>query len=555
MKTINNIKNDIKLAFFILFLGAMAVSQNACTDMLTEKPDSHYSSEKIFENLSNAQLGLNGIYASLAGTAHYGQWEMAMPTSDDMYFINGTNSDGSRRDICHYRLSTSNVWVFDLWKNKYAGIEAANSVLAGLKTMKEYQEGQKDALRIEGEALFLRALLSFDLVRYWGDVPYKTEQTTFESAYLPRTDKEVIYDQIIADLNKSKDLMKWAAAGTNTERATQGAARALLMRVYLHRAGYSLDSKTAQYVIKDEAVRQQYFRHVVDEYLAFQENGFHGLCDAGYEQLWKNYCENIVDSKESIFEIAFYTPDGGKETAGTWATYIGPIIDSKYKSGRANGFFRVLPEWFAYYAPGDVRRDVNLCNFKIDAKGNQIIQENTYYPGKWRRYWVKDAPKDPNNTDVNFVLLRYADVLLMAAEAYNEIGNSDEAVKLINQVRARAGAPEWDDSSVDAKYDNLYKAPQVPNLDYINDTDMKGKIRTAIYWERGFELCYEGTRKYDLIRWGILPEAIQLHKKSKSKKYYIAPKNFVKFKHELFPIPLNEMQVNPKLENKNNPGY
>ncbi|MDD2285267.1 MAG: RagB/SusD family nutrient uptake outer membrane protein [Paludibacter sp.] len=547
---------NIKTVFPSLVMSLMVVLQVSCSDLLLEQPESYYDSAKIFESANKAQLGLNGVYNSLAGIEHYGQWEMAIPTSDDMYFISGTNSDGSRRDISHYQLSTSNAWVTDLWKNKYSGIERANNMLTGLKGMKEYANGDEEIQRIEGEVLFLRALLSFDLIRYWGDVPYKTEQTTFETSYLPRTDKQVVYDQIIADLNKSKTLLKWATAGTNTERATQGAARALLMRVYLHRAGYSLDSKTAQYVIKDETERQQYFQLVLDEYQAFLDNGFHGFCADGYEQLWKNYCENKVDPKESLFEIAFFTPDGGKATAGTWATYIGPIISSSYKSGRANGFFRVIPEWFNYYAAGDLRRDLNMCNFDIDANGNQVPKNNkTYYPGKWRRYWVKDMPKDPNNTDVNYVFLRYSDVLLMAAEAYNERGNSTEAVKLINQVRARANAPVWDENAVGGKYTDLFKAPQVADLAYIDDSDMKGKIRTALYWERGFELCYEGTRKYDLIRWGILADAIQLHKNTRFGAGYAAPKNFQKFKHELLPIPLNEIQINSNLDNKNNPGY
>lgn len=551
-----NINKRTKSIIPSIFMGLMLLIQVSCSDSLIEKPESYYDSAKIFENSTNAQLGLNGIYNSLAGIDHYGQWEMAMPTSDDMYFINGTNSDGSRRDISHYQLTTSNAWITDLWKNKYKGIERANSVLIGVRGMKDYANGDENLLRIEGEALFLRALLSFDLIRYWGDVPYKTDITTFETSYLPRTDKELIYDQIIEDLDKAKTLLKWATASSNTERATQGAARALLMRVYLHRAGYSLDVKTAQYIIKDEAQRKLYFNKVIEEYQAYVANGFHGFSANGYEQLWKNYCENIVDPKESIFEIAFFTPDGGSGTAGTWASYIGPIVNSAYKAGRANGFFRVLPEWFKYYTAGDVRRDLNMCNFDIDANGNQVLKNNkTYYPGKWRRYWVKDMPKDPNNTDVNYVFLRYPDVLLMAAEAYNEIGNTTEAIKLINQVRARANATQWDEASATGKYTDLFKAPQVADLTYINDADMTGKVRTALYWERGFELCFEGTRKYDLIRWGILADAIQLHKNTSFGTGYLAPKSFQKFKHELFPIPLNEMQINSKLENKNNPSY
>ncbi len=552
MKTIKIIKKDSKI--FLFLIGFLTLT--SCSDSLTETPDSFYITSEAFRNTDNAQLALNGVYNSLAGTSHYGQFEMPVFTSDDMYCIRGINTDGSRRDICHYNLYTTNKWVLALWTNKYKGIERANCVLDGLKSMPEYGTDNKEILRIEGETLFLRALLSFDLIRYWGDVPYTTEKTIFEKAYLPRTPKQEIYEQIIKDLNKAKNNLKWATAGTNTERATQGAARALLMRVYLHRAGYSLDSQTGQYFIPTEAKRKEYFQAIIDEYQAFVTNGYHGFCDAGYEQLWKNYCEKVVDPKESLFEIAFYTPDGKtKGTAGVWATYIGPIIDSANKCGRANGFFAVLPEWFGYYADGDIRRDLNMCNFKIDKNGIKVPQnKKTYYPGKWRRYWVKEKPKDRNNTDVNFVFLRYADVILMAAEAYNELGNSDEAITLINKVRSRAQAPKWDEAVAGGKYIELYKDPKVPNLTFIDDSDKQGKVRTAIFWERGFELCFEGTRKFDLIRWGILADAIQLHANSKY-THYAAKNNFVKFKHELFPIPLDEMQVNYKLENKNNPGY
>lgn len=537
-------------------IAVLTVSTIGCSELLTETPDSLYYSGQVFENLTNAQLGLNGVYHSLAGQKHYGQWEMAIPTSDDMYLISGTNTDDSRRDISHYQLSTSNVWVLDLWINKYKGIERANSILKGVRGMNEYQNDDKNALRIEGEALFLRALLSFDLIRYWGDVPYRTDITTFETSYLPRKDKELIYDQIIEDLNTAKAQLEWAKAGTNTERATQGAARALLMRVYLHRAGYSLDAKTATYVIPDNSKRQEYFQAVIDEYEAIEANGFHNFSADGYEQLWKNYCENKVDPQESIFEIAFYSPDGSSDISGTWATYIGPIIDANHKAGRANGFFRTLPEWFAYYADGDVRRDLNMCNFKVEADGSHTAQNaRTYFPGKWRRYWVKDEPKDPNNTDVNYVFLRYADVVLMAAEAYNEKNNTSKAIDLINSVRTRSNAPIWDDATAGSTYADHFKSPKVRDLSFVDDSDMQGKVRTALYWERGFELCYEGTRKYDLIRWGILDEAIQLHRDTKFGVSYAAPLNFTKFKHELLPIPLNELQVNHMLENKNNPGY
>ena len=161
---------------------------------------------------------------------------------------------------------------------------------------------------------------------------------------------------------------------------------------------------------------------------------------------------------------------------------------------------------------------------------------------------------DPNNTGVNYAPLRYADAVLMAAEAYNEIGNTTEAWKLLNDVRVRAGATPIST----ANYSSLLKAPKLYDLPFFNGGDAADNFRTALYWERGFELAFEGQRKYDLLRWGILAETLQLFQSKMDKSLkgkYVAGDNFVKGKHELFPIPLGELQANPALNNQNNPGY
>ena len=164
--------------------------------------------------------------------------------------------------------------------------------------------------------------------------------------------------------------------------------------------------------------------------------------------------------------------------------------------------------------------------------------------------------KDPNITDVNYCSLRYADVVLMAAEAYNETGETAQAWKLLNRVRQRAGATEI----TSANYASLMKSPKVYDLPFIEDGDEAGRFRTALYWERGFELAFELQRRFDLLRWGVLGDALQLMASKtavnlSSEKAFMAGFNFVSGKHELFPIPLDEIQVNYCLENKNNPNY
>ena len=380
-------------------------------------------------------------------------------------------------------------------------------------------------------------------------------------AYNPRVDRDTIYNQIVKDLNIAKARLPWAASASSPERATQGSARGLLMRVLLARAGYKLNMDGA-FTKPVDAKRLEYFNAVISEYTAFQQNGYHSLFPS-YYQFFKNNSAGILSSQESLFEVAFYTPTSAKEDAGNWGAGIGPLTDQASKYGRANAYFRVLPEWDEWYEATDIRRVTSICKYNVTAIRDSSVtglSKYSYYPGKWRRQWMPYPAKDPNNTDVNFCLLRYADVILMYAEALNEVGRTSEAIDALNIVRARSNATLL--SQDFSNYTTLYQPKNKVNnvltpklLPFIPDADSQGKFRTALYWERAFELCYEGTRKYDLLRWGVLYEAIQNMKTTYVITSYLAPTNYVKGKHELFPIPQKEMDVNFKLNHVNNPGF
>lgn len=555
----------MKLRTLYILMAATLLA--SCEDTLTETPDSYYQRKDFFVNASNAQLAVTGIYNVLP-TIYGDKDGMAIPCSDDTYFVSGLETDNTRRGITRYDLKPSNTWIEIVWEGKYEALNRANYTISGIEGMDDYLSSD-ELKKIAAEARFLRAQTAFDLARYWGDVPFKTTYSdSYEDAYLPRTDRENIYDQVIEDLNFAKEHLPWADASSSPERATQGAARALLMRVLLTRAGYALqmDGKSTR---PAGSVRSSYFNAVIDEWKAFEKNGYHQFYTGGYDGLFKGFSAGTLSSEESLFEVAFLT----SVNKGYWGTYIGPTVTAPDISpseadkfmGRANGTFRAVPEWKGFFEETDVRRDVMICTYKYDwdsklRNHKKVEQKNVrnWYPGKWRRDWMPVGYEDPNQTDVNFCMLRYADVVLMAAEAYNETGNTPEAWKLLNSVRRRAGATEINT----ANYASLLKAPKVYNLPFIDDTDEAGRFRTALYWERGFELAFEGQRKYDLIRWGVLKEALVLFCTNVNSAingpsgiYYAAGYNFRKGKHELLPIPEDELQINFKLENKNNPGY
>ena len=542
----------------------------SCEDMLTEKPNSSYDKDGFFSTEAKADMAIMGIYNSISDYRHYGYYEMAAHASDDTYYLARTGSDNQICDMVHYTTSSTNEWVKWLWALKYQGIDRANMTISGIQGMDGYGEN-KNLYALEGEARFLRAFLAFDLVKYWGDVPFKTDYSSgYDDAFGGRVNRELIYDQIIEDLNFAKSNLEWATAASSPERATQGAARALLMRVWLQRAGYSLQ-QNGQMTRPDDATRKRYFEAVLNEWEEIQKNGYHGFYDGGYEALFKSYSEGVLNSKESIFEIAFFHQQGSRN-GGAWGIYNGPQVaeptgisptEANNYMGRANGFFITVPEWKAFFEESDARRDVSICTYRYTWANNQHTKQErsagSWYPGKWRREWMtpETRNKNMNYGDVNLCVLRYADVVLMAAEAYNETGSTPEAWRLLNNVRQRAGATAY----TDANYEELMAARKKTHaLPFIRDGDAQGKFRTALYWERGFELSFEGQRKFDLIRWGVLADALKLfgEKSSvnkKDNKPYPAYQNFVTGKHELLPIPLAEIQSNPKLEGKNNNGY
>lgn len=544
----------------------IAVGFTSCE--LDEKPTSYYEKDAYFQTYNHAKMAVVGIYDCLAIDKHYGQFEMAMPASDDTYYINGTGTDNTRRDIAHYTVKTTNTWIADLWKYKYMGIDRANYAIENIKKMEGYEEST-ELQELVAEARFLRAFLAFDLVKYWGDVPFKTEYTfSYNDINNGRVSREEIYNYIIDDLNFAKNNLQQASAELSPEVPSQGAAHALLMRVYLQRAGYSLQ-QNGNLTRPDEAKRKEYFEAVITEWTTFQSKGYHGFYDGdnSFKELFIGYSAGVLNSKESLWEIAFNpTGSGYKDNSGTWATYNGPLVEApgagapKEVMGRANAFFRVMPAWKDFFEANDKRRDVMICDYQYKWDADKKAHKKTvnkklqdWYPGKWRREWMPLGFIDPNNTGVNYCPLRYADVVLMAAEAYNETGNTPKAWELLNDVRGRAGATKTNSLQ---EYKNVQK--KLYDLPFFNGGDNADNFRTALYWERGFELAFEGQRKYDLLRWGILGDALKLFQTKMDKSLngkYVAGDNFVKGKHELFPIPLGELQANPALNNQNNPGY
>lgn len=533
----------------ILIMAILGIAGSSCEDQLREEPRSFYSSNNFFQTVEQANMAVIGVYDLLGTTKLYGQVVSTIfPCDTDISQIKGTGDDGSKRSIGHYTSQPSITMFKDAWRYYYTIVERANYAIENITKMELLETGSEAEIATLksylGEVKFLRALVYFDLVRLWGDVPFKTTPTFVgEDLNLPRTDRELIYDQIIEDLEDAKALLPWASEKALNERVSQGAARGYLVRVLMGRAGYSLRmdgtiSRPDNYL--------DYYKRAALEADTIIQSEEHTL-NPDYEEIFRNYAEGKLEPMESMFEISFAPMGLNAENGGFISTYIGPQTSASSSYGRANAYINAMWPFYDSYALDDARREIAVAPYAIKADDSKTYYDkktsnyHKIFPGKWRREWNSSDPLYTNDTDVNWVLLRYADILLMYAEAINESRDDlpgtltmDDAYEAVKKVRHRADQDSWE--------------PTLSQDDF----------RSNMIQERAWELCYEGWRKWDLIRWNILGEKIQeagqAAKAIREKYPYPAMDNFTTGKHELYPIPQRDMDVNTALV-KQNPGY
>lgn len=566
------IKNNIMKRFILKITGAilpaclmviMLGTFSACEDLLEEKPKNFYSADNFFTTPERVEQALYPVYSVFSENATYGQNAMIYDCDTDISHVKGAGTGHVARDLGHYNAYPELVWLEDTWELYYKGIDRANTLLNNYTKAAVANEQEELMLKqYAAEAKFLRGMIYFDMVRYWGDVPLKLTQSMSEDDFnMPRIDRELVYDQIIKDM---KEGLVYLPKRDDNERYKPGrlsksAGYGLLARVYMYRAGYSL---RANGQMERPSNYKEYYQKVVEYTDSVINYGNYSLIAydegndmSGYEKLFRTYCENKIDDKETLYEIDFFNPEGNNGNSGMWGTYNGPQIHQDSKFGRANSFVKTLGLFYDKFESGDLRRDVAIADFKID-KNDKIVpysrrNSHNWSPGKWRRNWQTGTIKNLNNTDVNLVLLRYADVLLMNAEAQNEVndGPTAEALEYVNQVRRRA----FGEDPLSANED----------IDLLATGFNKDSFFEYLKIERARELCFEGFRKFDLIRWNSLAETIAATKQALDEEIaagtqrdftWEAGNRFTAGKHELFPIPQREI-IETSYIITQNPGY
>ena len=481
----------------------LIVSMSSCSDDFLDKtPLDTINTENFYQTGEDAIAAINGAYQPLQWPKLY---NMRMWTSDIMAgnsIVGAGGGDDGRetQDMANFVTATDNPGVLDLFRGPAPGILRCNIVLQKIPST-DMNEDVKN--RVLGEAHFLRGLYYFILVRYFGDVPLITEpQAPGDDLRPSRTPKAEVYSLIIDDLTKAKEMLpaKSTYSSSDLGRATRGAATGLLAKVYLTLGDYDKVVTLANEV----------------ETLGYDLNPNYG----------DNFDVNNKNSIESLFEIQ-YTGDAGEdfwgnENQASWlSTFTGPRNSDMVAGGW--GWNQPTQEFIDAYEDGDLRKDVTVfydgCP-QFDGQDYDPAYSSTGY--NVRKFLVTKAVSPTyDNSPMNFPVLRYADVLLMKAEALNNLSRTSEAEAPLNEVRGRAG---------------------LPGVSGVSQAEMK----EIILHERRMELAFEGQRWFDLIRvdngqWGL------------NFLHSIGKLNATQ-KHLLFPIPLKEIESNPNLL-PNNPGY
>jgi len=480
-----------KMLIIPAVLTLLALGSYSCKKYLEVEPISSFGTDYVFSSVTNARTALLGVYASLTGDQGYGiRISMYYPYDNDLMMGQGGTPypDGERRDIAHFNLNANNSQLAGPFNQLYSGIEKANVCIYNIPKMEGYGNST-DLKRMHGEALTLRALFYLELIRNWGDVPAQFLPSSVETdLFKSKMDRDSVYDILLEDLGIAASLVPWRTSVAADERITQGGVRGLRARIALYRAGYSLRRSKQMQRGSNHLV---YYKIAKDECAAIMQSNQHNL-NPSYESVFKNYIagKQIDPIGEVMFEVAMA---GGNSALGDskLGYYCGPRANNN-----GNSALNILPNYFYMFDSTDKRRDVVCAPYYVEANGTTITARtgrslDAMPDGPFRRDWIPGGLTiGPQYFGVNWPVIRYSDVLLMFAEADNEINNgpSAEAKTAFEKVRLRA-------------YDG--------NASLIGTTPSNyAGFFNAIVKERALELGAEGIRKYDLIRWNLMTTKI-----------------------------------------------
>lgn len=526
------------------YIFALLLVFTGCRDYLTEIEPGTTLLNDFFTSTAAAKQNVTGCYVPLMweyNNTYLSEWFIGDIVSDDALKGGGSTSDmADAYDMENWRTTSQNTLLLDFYRAQYQGIARCNLAIKYITNMEIgtdsiFTPTMKNNLL--GEAHYLRAYYYFRLVRVFAGVPITTEVIDNSDNWgVPRASTEQVYNLILEDLTKANYMLpvRSAMKAEDLGRATKGAAQAMLLKVNLYMASPYWNKQLNQDAATYYAAAKQWGDSII-------ASGEYSLCP-NYEDNFTLAGEN---GPESVFEIQYMEVPWGDYGEGfgfTAGSFTQILMRSRSSLiGGGWGFDHPTQNLYDEFEPTDIRRDVAILNpvdSLIETPSVEIYLGSRYLNNKYGMYrdpadqgggygkWSLHASRGPlNNRQI-----RYADVLLMYAEAALGAGDEATARTYINMVRTRVGLSEI------ALADNA-----------------------ALRHERRVELAMEGHRWFDLVRWeGVAGNGLKAHmdayKATETQEAQSHIQEFVAGKHEIFPIPQEEIQLNPT-EMKQNNGY
>lgn len=496
-----SVMNKIKYLFF-----ALTLTLFSCEDYLSVDSPSSFDNKYVYGTEEEIFRALTAIYNPITDV-YGGRWITSFVPNTDVEFKDVGDTPSSKGDdFACFQPRSMNTDVTDVMASLYKGINLANGVIAGIESSPLYVAIDKtkpsNLLQMYGEAKVLRAMIYLDLVRTWGDVPFLLKPSSSDDEMLVSpTDRDEILTTMINDLKSVEPVMQYAKdIKFGVERASKEFCQGLISLIALTRGGWSLrpikENPESVGTMKRSDDWKEYYL-IAEEYAGRVISDGHHSLNMGFEEFWYTVCNlKTVNNDDFIFDIPLLKSSG----TGEFCYYVGVPMDSGDTNpyGKSSGSYNLSSLYMLSFDKNDLRRDVTCVNYRYDSKLNQTgptmgnSQLSGIKNGKYRRIWMESplGTSTTKSTGVNASYMRFADILLMYAEAANENhgGPTDAAKEALKKVRRRA-------------FPSRLWADKVEN--YVDSKSDKESFFQAIVNERKWEFGGENKRKFDLARWNL----------------------------------------------------
>ena len=491
-----------------MFIAGLTVT--SCSDFLDTETLSTDNLSYLCSNTTDARKMVNHVYAYLCEDTYTSRMSTNWMQNTDVEFAGVDASQAQtadRRGIWAINASQFSD-IKNCWNNTQKAIDFANQCIEGIEASDLYKNGDSDMKQLHGEAICLRAYWYWLMCNFWADVPFATTPTTKDDIHNdPRTDKNIIYTHLIQDLINCEEEMQWS--DKTVERMKREFALGFITKLAMFRAGYSMQQDGT--MKRSTGTGEEYTVNYVDA----DGNAATATTADDYYKVARAYAKKLIRLKDRtlntnfkevfdneingcnppggdvLYEVAF-VPNSGGDIG--WCLGLSVVGGSK---GAGTTYTNLTPSYACSFDSQDQRLPVTCANYRWLADNKQNATDGLgIQPAKWCRMDLTTTAVASKGTGINFPVLRYADVLLLLAEADNEINNgpTSEAKEMLTRVRDRAFAKATN--------------KQEMVTDYVNALTDYDSFKKAIINERAWEFGGEMIRKFDLIRWNYYSDAI-----------------------------------------------